>query len=110
MPRDNLRKARVFFQDIPAGILEEVVNGYRFTYDPEYIKKGRSISLSLDLQERPYGSTVLFPFFVGLIPEGWYKEIVCATKKIDPNDEFGILLVTGESTIGAVTLKDITNE
>ena len=29
-----------------------------------------------------------------------------AAKKIDPADEFGILLVTGDSTIGAVTVKE----
>jgi len=38
--------------------------------------------------------------------EGWYRDIVCATKKIDRTDEFGILLVPGESTIGAVTVRE----
>ena len=106
MPRDNKRKADVFYHDRLAGILEETGDGYRFTYDSGYLKTGKAISLSLPLQAEPFQSSMLFPFFTGLNSEGWYRDIVCATKKIDHTDEFGILLVTGESTIGAVTVRE----
>jgi len=106
MARDNKRKADVFYHDCLAGILEETDEGYRFTYAPDYLITGKSVSLSLPLQAEPFKSATLFSFFAGMNSEGWYRDIVCATRKIDPTDEFGILLVTGESTIGAVTVKE----
>lgn len=106
MARDKKRKADVFYHDRLAGILEETDDGYRFAYDSDYLKTGKPISLSLPLRAEPFESATLFSFFAGLNSEGWYRDIVCATKKIDPTDEFGILLVTGESTIGAVTVKE----
>ncbi len=106
MAGDKKRKADVFYHDRLAGILEETDDGYRFAYSSDYLKTGKPISLSLPLQAEPFESATLFSFFAGMNSEGWYRDIVCATKKIDPTDEFGILLVTGESTIGAVTVKE----
>lgn len=105
MARNNIRKADVFYYDRRAGMLQETDTGYTFTYDPAYLKnKGLSISLSLPLQVKPFHSSELFPFFVGLNAEGWYRDIVCATQKIDRTDEFGLLLITGKNTIGAVSV------
>jgi len=106
MARDKLRKADVFYHGRLAGILEETDEGYRFAYASDYLKTGKPVSKSLPLQEEPFESTTLFSFFAGMNSEGWYRDIVCATKKIDRTDEFGILLVTGDSTIGAVTVKE----
>ena len=106
MARDKKRKVDVFYHDRLAGILEETDKGYRFVYVYDYLKTGKSVSLSLPLQKEPFESTMLFSFFAGMNSEGWYRDIVCATKKIDHTDEFGILLVTGDSTIGAVTVKE----
>ena len=106
MARDNKRKANVFYHDRLAGVLEETLEGYKFAYASDYLKTGKQISLSLPLQEEPFESITLFSFFAGMNSEGWYRDIVCATKKIDPADEFGILLVTGENTIGAVTVRE----
>lgn len=107
MKKNKFRKAIVLFKDKKAGILEEIENGYRFTYDKEFIKKKISISISLRTKECPYESTRLFPFFTGLLPEGWYLDIVCATLKIDKKDTFGILLGTCKDTIGVVTIKEL---
>jgi serine/threonine-protein kinase HipA len=106
MARGKKRKAIVYYHDHLAGTLEETGEGYRFTYVSEYVKTGKPISLSLPLREEPFESDTLFSFFAGMNSEGWYRDIVCATKKIDPADEFGILLVTGENTIGAVTVRE----
>jgi len=106
MERKNKRKADVFYQGLPAGVLEETGGGYKFTYNSDYLKTGKPISLSLPMQTAPFESTVLFPFFGGINSEGWYRDIVCATKKIDQADDFGILLVSGENTIGAVTVRE----
>ena len=106
MARDNKRTADVFYHDRLAGILEETHTGFKFTYDSSYLKDGKAVSLSLPLQAELFESAILFPFFAGLNSEGWYRDIVCATKKIDRTDEFGILLVTGANTIGAVTVRE----
>ena len=103
MPDNKMRKADVSFKGQLAGTLEETGTGYRFTYAPAFVKNGQAISLSLPLRTEPYDLPFLFPFFEGLTPEGWYKDIVCATKKIDPADTFGLLLITG-NTAGGVTV------
>ena len=104
-----MRKAKIFFKSQFAGMLEETGSGFRFTYDSAFVKKGQPISLSLPLRSEPYEMPLMFPFFEGMVPEGWYKEIVCATKKIDPADTFGLLLVTG-NTAGAVTVSTVSLE
>ena len=106
MVRDNKRKADIFYHDRLAGILEETDNGYRFAYVSGYLKTGKPVSLSLPLRKEPFESAKLFPFFAGMNSEGWYRDIVCAARKIDPTDDFGILLVTGENTIGAVSVRE----
>jgi len=101
------RKAIVLFNNEEAGIIEELNNGYRFIYNKEFLKKQIPISFSLPLTEKPYENPKLFPFFLGLLPEGWYLELVCAKLKIDRNDHFGLLLATCKETIGAVTIKEM---
>ncbi len=101
------RHARVYFRDRPAGMLSEMPGGgYRFTYDPAYLADGTAISLTLPLQIEPFESSRLFPFFAGLVPEGWYLRIVAPTIKVDENDVFGLLLHTCGDCIGAVSLEE----
>ncbi len=101
------RKAIVYFNNEEAGILEETEQVYRFTYRKEFLEKQIPISISLPLREKPYESSELFPFFLGLLPEGWYLDLVSSILKIDKNDAFGLLIATCEETIGAVTIKEI---
>ena len=98
------RKAKVNYNSQLAGYLRETEAGFVFVYDKDYVQSGQPISLSLPLREEPYESKELFSFFQGLLPEGWYLDIVSATAKIDANDPFGLLLATTASTIGAVTV------
>ena len=104
MTRSELRNALVKYNDLLAGHLSETENGYKFVYETNYLEKGQPISLSLPLRKEPYESKELFSFFEGLLPEGWYLNIVSATAKIDSNDAFGLLLATTSNTIGAVTV------
>ena len=104
MPED--RKAQVFFREELAGRIRETPEGYVFEYDREFLKKNIPISMSLLPRAEPYRSRELFAFFKGLLPEGWYLDIVSATQKVDSKDPFGILLSTaGVDTIGAVTVR-----
>ena len=104
MSEEQIRRANVQYNGRAAGYLSETANGYRFSYDKDYLRTGPAISISLPLREEPYESTELFSFFRGLLPEGWYLDIVSATAKIDAQDAFGILLATTADTIGAVTV------
>ena len=101
-----LRKAYVIFKDVMAGVIEETDKGYRFTYDPAYLTQGKPIGTTFPLQEQPYENKALFPFFKGLLPEGWFREIVCQTLKIDSKDDFGLLIKACGDCIGAVWIKE----
>ena len=103
---NEMRKAKVFYNDEFAGRLTEASGGYTFQYDPEFLKENIAISISLPPREAPYQSKELFSFFKGLLPEGWYLDIVSATQKIDSKDFFGVLIATaGRDTIGSVTVR-----
>ena len=72
-----MRQAHIFYKDQLAGILTENDAGYEFCYLPEYLslEKAKAVSMTLPLQEEAYTSPVLFPFFDGLIPEGWLLDV-----------------------------------
>jgi serine/threonine-protein kinase HipA len=100
------RKAEVFYKEKLAGYLIETEDRYIFQYDKEFLKEDISISISLPAREDPYESKELFAFFRGLLPEGWYLDIVGATQRVDTKDLFGVLLATASvDTIGAVTVR-----
>ena len=101
------RKALVLFDNIEVGILEEIKGGYLFSYKDEYIKYYHSISVSLPKEKKVFESKILFSFFLGLLPEGWYLNMVSKVMKIDEKDKFSILLATCKDTVGAVTVKEI---
>jgi len=101
-----LRKAKVYYKDELAGVLKETDKGYIFQYDKDFINKNISISVTLPVQEEAFESEKLFPFFRGLLPEGWYLNIVSATQHVDSKDFFGVLLsTTSVDTVGAVTVR-----
>ena len=104
-----MRRARVLFQDKIAGILSEDEHGFHFQYEELYLKdeKSLAISLTLPLTDIPYESKMLFPFFDGLIPEGWLLNIAHKNWKINPRDRMGILLKTCTDCIGAVSIIEI---
>ena len=68
-------------------------------------KDAVAVSLTLPLREEPYETTILFPFFDGLIPEGWLLGVVCRNWKIDRNDRFGLLLSACKDCIGDVCIR-----
>lgn len=68
-----MRRALIYHQELLAGILTEDEYGYTFQYDANYLQleEAQAISLTMPLTERPFQEKMLFPFFDGLIPEGW---------------------------------------
>jgi serine/threonine-protein kinase HipA len=103
------RNGKIYCGGLFAGRIEEVPEGYRFTYDPGYLALAgtRAISLTLPKRPEPFNSKTLFPFFYGLLAEGVLKETQCRKLKIDENDHFGRLLKTAHcDTIGNITVVD----
>ena len=103
----GVRKANILYDGERAGILEETDHGYTFTYDREYLTKANAqdISLTMPLQEAPYHRTTFFPFFDGLIPEGWLLSLTMKNWKLDARDRMGLLLVSRRDCIGAVSVE-----
>ena len=104
------RRAYVYVRDTFAGILAETDYGYSFKYDEEYLCDSGSTSVSVTLPKRTeeYTSHFLFPFFDGLIPEGWLLNVVAHNWKLDKNDRFGILLVACRDPIGNVSIREVS--
>ncbi len=105
---NSYRSAYVYVRDIYAGILKETETGYSFIYDDDYLKREDNgpVSLTLPLSEKEYQSKILFPFFDGLIPEGWLLNVVSRNWKLNKEDRFGILLVACKDNIGNVTVSE----
>ena len=98
--------------DIWAGIVVEDEEGYHFQYRDEYLdrKESEPVSLTFPLQRKPFSSEVMFPFFDGLIPEGWLLEIAERNWKVDARDRMGLLLKTCQDCIGAVSILPFKEE
>lgn len=65
------------------------------------------MSLTLPLTKEMYNSKTLFPFFDGLIPEGWLLGVVSRNWKINVSDRFGLLLVACKDAIGNVSIREV---
>ena len=107
-----MKQATVFLRGEKAGILTEDENVYTFQYDLNFLysTKAEAISLTLPLTEKPYNEKVLFPFFDGLIPEGWLLDIAENNWKIDARDRMSLLVACCKDCIGAVGVELINNE
>ena len=107
-----MKQAKIYIRNLFAGILTEDETGYSFRYDNGflYAKKAEAISLTMPLQKDAYHSKVLFPFFDGLIPEGWLLDMAWRSWKIDLRDRMSLLLACCKDCIGAVSVVPIENE
>ncbi|MDD3347904.1 HipA N-terminal domain-containing protein [Oscillibacter sp.] len=102
----TFRTAYIYVRNCFAGELSETDEGYVFAYDADYLAAGASpVSLTLPPRKEPYVSKTLFPFFDGLIPEGWLLHIVSRNWKLDTNDRFGLLLAACRDVVGNVRVE-----
>ncbi len=106
-----MKSAKVYMHNQFVGILSEGEDGFRFEYDPSYLKaeSAEPVSLTLPLSEKAYESNILFPFFDGLIPEGWLLEVAQKNWKLNPRDRMDILMHTCQDCIGAVSIEAISD-
>ncbi|TGK87580.1 HipA-like protein [Leptospira noumeaensis] len=101
------RKGKVFYREILAGEIFENEDGYAFKYNETFLNDETcpAISFTLPKRKEVYLSKTLFPFFDGLIPEGWLLNLTQNIWKLNRKDRFGILLTVCEDCIGAVSVK-----
>ena len=78
-----MKQGKIYLYDQYVGLLTEDETGFTFAYDAGYLASdgAEAVSLTLPLSDEPYHDTVLFPFFDGLIPEGWLLNIAEAFGK-----------------------------
>ena len=107
-----MRKALIYNKKDLAGVLTETDDGYLFQYDGNYLSapNAEPVSLTMPLSPLPYKSKVLFPFFDGLIPEGWMLNIAERNWKINRRDRMGLLLTCCRDCIGNVSVAPITTK
>ncbi len=101
------RTAKIFVNDLLAGILTESSAGeYLFQYDLTYVanEMNKPVSLTLPKRKEAYTANVLFPFFDGLIPEGWLMDIGVKNWKLNIKDRMGLLLHLCTDCIGNVSI------
>jgi serine/threonine-protein kinase HipA len=103
-----MRRAKVYMHKELAGLLTENEEGYSFQYDQKYLTdtSAKPISLTLPFKEDPHTSKMMFPFFDGLIPEGWLLEIAEKNWKLNARDRMGLLLACCKDCIGAVSIEE----
>lgn len=101
-----MRSANVYMDNKLAGRLWQDEDGYHFRYSESYRQgdNAQPISVTMPLTELNYESTTLFPFFDGLIPEGWLLDISATAWKLNPRDRMGLLLACCKDCIGAVSI------
>ncbi|MDP3352952.1 MAG: HipA N-terminal domain-containing protein [Flavobacteriaceae bacterium] len=102
-----MRSAKIYYNATLAGVLTETSDGeYIFQYNKEYIQNhpDQFLTFTMPVRQSPYKENRLFPFFEGLIPEGWLLNIAAKNWKINPNDRMGLLLACCQNCIGAVSV------
>ena len=105
-----MRSGKVYYKDNLAGTITETNEGeYVFRYDQHYVKDHHNdfITFTMPVVNITYTDKRLFPFFEGLIPEGWLLDIASKNWKINKNDRMGLLLACCQNCIGAVSVEPI---
>lgn len=107
-----MRQGKVFYKNRLAGLITETDEGeYVFQYDENYIEQYPNdfITFTMPVSKMPFKDKRLFPFFEGLIPEGWLLDIASKNWKINKNDRMGLLLACCQNCIGAVHVEPLNN-
>lgn len=102
-----MRTAKVYVCGQDAGLLSETVFGkeYVFEYNDGY--SGLPVSLTMPVEQESFSFDHFPPFFDGLLPEGHQLEGLLKQGKVDRNDFFSQLMLVGNDTVGAVSVKEV---
>ena len=101
-----MRQADIYRKGVFAGVLTEDGGEYQFCYDEAYLMRddAQPVSLTFPLQSEDFVSPVLFPFFDGLIPEGWLLDVALRNTDISILDRMSLLLLCCKECIGSVSV------
>ena len=101
-----MKALSVYVKGKEAGVLAKFGDGtYEFRYAPSYRldESVQSVAFTIPKSRSVHRSSVLFPFFYGLLAEGVQKRLQCRGLKIDERDHFTRLAETcRQGVIGAV--------
>jgi serine/threonine-protein kinase HipA len=97
-----MSKGHIYFKDSQVGLLEKKTDA-AFQFD--YLPGKQSVSWTLPNKNSSFTSEELFPFFDGLIPEGWLLNLAQKNWKIPKNDRMSLLLTTCQDCIGAAHIR-----
>lgn len=83
------------------GVLSERRNRLSFAYGTP----ARPISVSMPVRSRPYGDSVVRPWFAGLLPEGQIRAMIAYDLRISADADFELLRVLGKDCAGALSIR-----
>ena len=103
-----MKRANIYYKNVLAGVLTEGDDGYEFHYLA--LNEAKPVSLTMPLQKEVFRSNVLFPFFDGLIPEGWLLDVALRNTDISLLDRMSLLLLCCKDCAGAVSVEPVIEE
>lgn len=79
---------------------------YIFQYDKEYCVHfpDQFLTFQIPVRSYPYHSVSMFPFFDGLITEGWLLTIATESFKLNQKNRMGLSLECCQNSIGEVSV------
>jgi HipA-like protein len=100
------RQAIVRIDGQRVGTLSEEGRQVTFRYDPEWVANPNAVpvSMTLPVNDKPYVTDGLHPYFENLLAEGWLLELATKKLKISKDDAFGLLIATCADCVGAVEI------
>lgn len=104
-----MKKGYVYYDNTLCGTISQTDdNLFVFEYTDSWFNdtNTKSVSLTLPKTQKRYESNILFPFFDGLIPEGYLLEVALKIYNISNNDRMSLLLKTCHNPIGIVSIKE----
>lgn len=107
-----MKKGYVFYDNLLCGsIMQTDDNLFVFEYTDSWFndKNTKPVSLTLTKRQKRYESNILFPFFDGLIPEGYLLEVALKIYNISLNDRMSLLLKTCHNPIGIISVREEPN-
>ncbi len=111
MANEYFRVGAVKVDETVSGYIRETESGYEFFYTTDYLQLSHPspVSVTLPLRKETYASNTLFPFFDGLIPEGWLLLVAEKVWKVNPRDRMGLLLTCCRDCIGNISVEQVVD-
>lgn len=108
-----MSKVPIYYKKVLAGFIDKTGDDqFIFEYEEDYLNSQHpALSLTLPKAEKRFESSDLFPFFDGLIPEGWLLNLASTELRLNPlRDRFELLTKLCQNTIGAVHIGEKTSK